>query len=120
MLPPVAARSWGGVERRSPSQVVGGGAPTTPRLLPAPQDREEVHFGARKIPRVEPGNLPGPRPVPCRGSSRLGEPQGLGIKLIWCSGGRPQVSATILTNLCVTDGSRSVNYQRDVALGVFP
>lgn len=67
--PPVAARSWGVSERRNPFVASQWRALSHhPRLLPAPQDGEEVHFVARKI-RVEPGNLPGPRPVPCRGSS---------------------------------------------------
>lgn len=65
-LPPVAAGFWG-VERRAPFSGNRWRRSFHPRFLPAPQDREEVPFGARKIPRVEPCNLTGPRPVPATG-----------------------------------------------------
>lgn len=75
-LPPVAAGFWG-VGSRVPFSGNRLKALPPPGLLPAPQDPQEVRFGARKIPRVEPCNLTGPRPVSATGPIAWGSHRAL-------------------------------------------
>lgn len=76
-LPLVAAGFWG-VGSRDPFSGTRWRRSHHPVLLPAPQDAEEVRFGAQKIPRVEPCNLTGPRPVSATGPIAWGSHRALG------------------------------------------